>query len=38
MPMDIIFNMPKHFVYVAYGCGKWFEVAVSINHDIMTSF
>jgi hypothetical protein len=28
----------KHFVYVQYGCGKQFEVAVSLNHDIITSF
>ncbi len=28
----------KCFLYVYYGCGKQFEVAVSLNHDIMTSF
>ncbi len=27
----------KHFVYVKYGCLKQFEVAVSLNHDIITS-
>ena len=31
-------NVLKHFVYVQYGCGKQFEVAVSLNHDVMTSF
>jgi hypothetical protein len=28
----------KHFVYAYYGCGKQFEGAVSLNHDIITSF
>ncbi len=28
----------KHCLYVEYGCGKQFEVAVSLNHDIVTSF
>ena len=28
--------MPKHFLHVYYGCGKQFEVAVSLNHDVMT--
>ena len=28
----------KHFVYVLYGWGKQFEVAVSLNIDVMTSF
>jgi hypothetical protein len=27
-----------HFVYVQYRSRKQFEVAVSLNHDIMTSF
>ena len=33
-------NLLKHLVYVQDGCGKQFEVAVtvSLNHDIMTSF
>jgi len=32
-------NVLKHFVYVKYGCRKQFEVAVSLNHDIiMMSF
>ncbi len=30
-------NVLKHFVYVWYGGGKQFEVAISLNHDIMTS-
>ena len=30
--------MLNHFVYVQYGCGKQFEVAVSLNLDIITSF
>jgi hypothetical protein len=28
-------NVIKHSVYVQYGCGKQFEVAVSHHHDIM---
>ena len=31
-------NVLNHFVYVQYGCGKQFEVAVSLNLDIITSF
>ncbi len=31
-------NMLKHFVYVLCGCRKHFELAVSLNHDVMTSF
>ena len=31
-------NVLNHFVYVQYGCGKQFEVAVSLNHDIITHF
>ncbi len=31
-------NVLKHFVYVQCGCRKQFEVAVSLNYDIMTSF
>ncbi len=31
-------NVLKHCVYVLYGCRKQFEVAVSLNHDVMTSF
>jgi hypothetical protein len=31
-------NVLKHFVYVSDGCGKQFEVAVSLNHDVMASF
>jgi hypothetical protein len=27
----------NHFVYVQYGCRKQFEVAVSLDLDIMTS-
>jgi hypothetical protein len=29
-------NVLKYFVYAQYGCGKQFEVAVSLNHDVMT--
>jgi hypothetical protein len=29
-------NVLKHSVYVQYGCGKQFEVAVSHHHDVMT--
>jgi hypothetical protein len=29
-------NVLKHSVYVQYGCGKHFEVAVSHHHDVMT--
>ncbi len=28
----------KHCVHVEYGCGKQFEIAVTLNHDVMTSF
>jgi hypothetical protein len=28
----------KLFVYVLHGWGKQFELAVSLKHDIMTSF
>ena len=31
-------NELKHCVYVKYGCRKQFEIAVSLNHDVMTSF
>ncbi len=31
-------NVLEHFVYVWCGCRKHFEVAVSLNHDRMTSF
>jgi hypothetical protein len=31
-------NVLKQFVYVKYGCVKQFEVAVSLNCDIMTSY
>ncbi len=31
-------NVFHHFVYVQYGFWKQFEVAVSLNHDIITSF
>jgi hypothetical protein len=33
-------NVLKYFVYayVQEGCGKQFEVAVSLDHDVMTSF
>ncbi len=31
-------NVLKHFVYVYCECRKQFEEAVSLNHDIMTSF
>ncbi len=31
-------NVINHFVYVQCGCRKQFDVAVSLNYDIMTSF
>ncbi len=31
-------NVFKHFVYIQYRCRKQFEVAVSLNHDVMTLF
>ncbi len=31
-------NVIKHFVCVLYGCGKQFEFAVNLNHDVVTSF
>jgi hypothetical protein len=30
-----LINVLKHSVYVQYGCGKQFAVAVSHHHDIM---
>ncbi len=30
-------NVLKHFVHVKCACGKQFELAVSLNHDVMTS-
>jgi hypothetical protein len=30
-------NVLKQFVYVSCGCRKQFELAVSLNHDIITS-
>ncbi len=40
MPMDSI-SMYSNTVYMSkmgVGCGKQFEVAVSLNHDVMTLF
>jgi hypothetical protein len=34
--MDSISMSLEFFVYVLYGCGKQFEVAVSLSHDIMS--
>ncbi len=31
-------NVLKHFVNIKDGWGKQFELAVSLKHDIMTSF
>ena len=31
-------NMLKHFVCFKYRCKKQFEVAISLNHDLLTSF
>jgi hypothetical protein len=31
-------NVFKHSVYVQYGCGKQFEVAISNHYDIMILF
>ncbi len=31
-------NVLKQFVYVKYRWEKQFDVAVSLNHDVMTSF
>jgi len=31
-------NVLKHLAYVYYGYSKQFEVAVSLNHEEMTSF
>jgi hypothetical protein len=38
MTMDSISMCSIIFVHAKYGCGKQFEVAGSLNHDIMTSF
>ncbi len=29
-------NVLKHSVYVQYGCGEQFEMAVSHHHDVTT--
>jgi hypothetical protein len=34
---DKLLLLGEH-VYVEYGCGKQFEVAISLNHDIIISF
>jgi hypothetical protein len=31
------FKVPKHFVYIQYGCGIQSEAFCSLNHDITTS-
>jgi hypothetical protein len=31
-------NGLKHFVYVQYGWGKQFKVALNLNLNVMTSF
>ena len=28
----------KHFIHVLYGCMKWFEMDVSLNHEVVASF
>jgi hypothetical protein len=28
--------VPKHFVYIQYGCGMQSEASCSLNHDITT--
>ncbi len=30
-------KVPKHFVYIQYGCGMQSEASCSLNHDITTS-
>ncbi len=29
-------DVPKRCVCAQYGCGKQFEIAVTLNHDVMT--
>ena len=36
--IETAYQWLKHVVYVACGCGKWYEVDLSLNHDVMTSF
>jgi hypothetical protein len=36
--IETAYQWLKHVIYVACGCGKWYEVDLSLNHDVMTSF
>jgi len=38
MPHGQHINVLKHFLHILLGCGKQFEVAVSLKHETMTSF
>ncbi len=36
--LETAYQWLNHFVYVFYGCVKWSEVSISLNHDIVASF
>ena len=36
--LETAYQWLKHIVHVYYGCMKWFEVDVTLNHDVMASF
>ncbi len=38
MPTDSLSTCSNTFAYVCYGCRKQFELASSLNHEVMTSF
>ncbi len=36
--LETAYQCHPHFVYVWYGCMKWSEVDVSLNHEVVASF
>ena len=36
--LETAYQWLKHFVYVQYGYMEWFEVNISLKHDVMASF
>jgi hypothetical protein len=35
--LERAYQWVKHCVHVLYGCIKWSEVDISLNHDVMAS-
>ena len=35
--LERAYQLPKHYVHAKYGCMKWSEVNISLNHAVMTS-